>query len=254
MIKSMEYNEIEYASKIFKNGFQSNYYKFELKLLVIYLRDYKNKSKKECKECIIEFCKKYYPEYTYALCYKLIKNSLQVYNDKSTVLIQIDQIPIYEDEYDAIVKLGLNDSLTLVLFAILVKKKLSKKIYKIKNGETSKSKYMQLNQKCLSDLKIMSNKKSKKELLTSLSILNKMNIISMGNNAVIDLNFIIDSNEKEKIISIKNYENTYLYIQRYWGYDKIKNCMYCNEPYLSKSNRQMFCKKHSVSKLNTDKK
>lgn len=248
MIINTKYNEINYAQKIYENGFQSKYYGYELKLLVIYMRDYLHIEFEECRNKIIEFCKQYYPNYTYGLCYKIINKALNYYKNNDAVLIDIKSITIYEDEYDSILKLKLCDSYTMLLFAMLVRKKLSREVYQIKNEEASNSLFMQLNAEMLMDLRKMSGIKTKKDLLSALNVLNQKNIISMGINAVISLNFMIETNAKCPIILIKNYEDTSLYIRRYWGDINIRNCMYCGEPYLSRNHKQMFCKKHFVSK------
>ena len=248
MIANIKYNEINYAKDIYINGFQSKYYSYELKLLAVYLGDFENMSLSTCKDELIMFCQKNYPGYTYALCYTIINKAIAAYKNKSSVLIDIQKVEIYEDEYDNIIKIGLNDTYTLILFAMLIRKKLSRQVFQIKNKEESKSTYLQLSSQMLIDIKTMSGLSSKRELLEALAFLNQHKIISIGNNAVACLNFMIETNEVNPVIIVRNYEDTHIYIRKYWGDKKVKNCLYCGEPFLSRCSRQIFCKSHITSK------
>ena len=244
MIANAKYNELAYTEMIYQHGFQSLYYTYELKLLVLYMRDYLNFTFDECKKNIIEFCEKKYPDYTYARCYRIIQKALRAYGNLHEGLISIENVVIYENEYNDILRFGLGDKETFLLFSMLVRKKLSRKIYEIKNGKSNNSIYLQLTNQVLKDLKCMSGCSSKKEILTLMRHLNTVGAVKMEDNALLKLLFISQDNECTPLFCIQHYEDTWLYVRQFWGDKKISSCEFCGEPYIISSNRQKYCGRH----------
>lgn len=244
MIANTKYNEIAYARQIMENGFQSKYYGYELRLLAVYMRDVLGKSPEEIRCSLIAFCETYYPHYTYAAVYKLVNKAVAISKNQENILIDIPEIEITEAEYNRIVGYGLNDKLTIVLFSLLVRKKLSRKMYEAKNKQESESLFLQLSDEVLSDIRRMSGIGSKKLLVGMLWTLNRKGAVSTYNNALIRLEFMAGIEPSDGLLAIRNYDDTSLYFRRFWGDWKIRSCKKCGDPFYAKNNRQLFCERH----------
>ena len=244
MIANIKYNELGYAKQIYDSGFQSKYYGYELRLLAIYLRDYEKKKPEDIRTFLISFCEKYYPYYTYAAVYKLINKAVTISKNQENILIDIPEIEITEPEYDRVVGYGLSDKLTILMFCLMVRKKLSRKMYEAKNKKKSDSLYIQLSDDMISDIRLMSGIGSKKILMSMMQVLNRKGAVSAYDNALIRLDFMDGVDPGPVLLRIHNCDDTSLYFRQFWGDTKVRRCQKCGEPFFSKNNRQMFCARH----------
>lgn len=249
MIANIKYNELGYAKQIYDSGFQSKYYGYELRLLAIYLRDYEKKKPEDIRTFLISFCEKYYPYYTYAAVYKLINKAVTISKNQENILIDIPEIEITEPEYDRVVGYGLSDKLTILMFCLMVRKKLSRKMYEAKNKKKSDSLYIQLSDDMISDIRLMSGIGSKKILMSMMQVLNQKGAVSAYDNALIRLDFMDGVDPGPVLLRIHNCDDTSLYFRQFWGDTKVRRCQKCGEPFFSKNNRQMFCVRHQGYEL-----
>ena len=98
-----KYKDLNYAQKIYKDGFLTKYRDTELKLVALYMRDILNITKKQDrKEALHKFCEKHLPDYHRMKYYKLINKVVDYSCCKKNFLITIDSIPVMKAEIDYI--------------------------------------------------------------------------------------------------------------------------------------------------------
>lgn len=258
-----KYNELEYARLIYNKGFQSKHIPTELRLLALYYRDVLGLKPKDRKNKLYEFCEKHIPNYNRARHFKMIEKSLKQANNKTSKLITINQVDMYEDEVDFINSLNLSDNHKKVLFSLLVHKKLSKIVYDIRNSNIEDKKeynmmFFKGNNKAYNDIKKISNISStikiNDEIIYDLSnyILFEKGkddkpeyLIKVLHKGLIVLNYIQECNENGNVvITIKDFDNVGLYLDYYNGVDKVLLCKHCNQPFKQTKNNILYCNKH----------
>jgi DNA-directed RNA polymerase subunit RPC12/RpoP len=246
--KQYKYNEREYAKLIYNKGFQTKYFKTELKLLALYLRDI-GLTVKQRTEYIYDFCRKYIPEFHEAQYFGLLDSAIKYSQNKNRQFVNIDSIPIYKAEIDYIN--GITDvdyNSKRVLFTLLVQKKLDNLTYYYRNGKESKSinfkggnqKYNKLKQMA----NIPKNIKINDEIVYNL---NELGYIEIKYAGLIKLTYINNIQYKENdeiIIEVINYDKTGLYFDYYNNLDKVRLCKYCNEPFIQTASNQQYCEEH----------
>ena len=128
-----KYKDLNYAQKIYKDGFLTKYRDTELKLIVLYMRDILNITKKQDrKEALHKFCEKHLPDSHRMKYYKLINKAVDYSCCKKNFLITIDSIPVMKAEIDYINNQELSVDEKKVLFALLTTYKLRKCYFEIK--------------------------------------------------------------------------------------------------------------------------
>src|SRR5574344_1460850 len=125
---NIKYNQLKYAEAIYNNGFstldKSKYY-YEIKLLLLYLRDSQNMKPKQREEYIYEFIKKYNPNFNMVLDYRYIDKALRWASNKQHKLKNIESVKIYSAEIDYIKNLEIQEQYKKILFVLLVQGKLN---------------------------------------------------------------------------------------------------------------------------------
>ena len=128
-----KYDEIKYAELILANGFQTQYYKYELKVITKYWKSIGIKPKKR-KEMLYEFCQNNINGFEREIHYKMINSVLAYANKKTSVPIVINSIPIYKHEFEILSNLPAQNYQKKLMFSLLVEKKLKKEISNLMNG------------------------------------------------------------------------------------------------------------------------
>jgi len=161
-----KYNEIEYAKEIYEHGFQTDFIKYELVLLVKYLKQKKNMKLKDTIDFVYNFCKKYIKNYNEILFYKTIDNAIKKGRKRNNQLIEIKSIPIYTCELEYIDSINIEEDYKKILLSFLMNKKLSHKIMQINNKDINKniSVYFNGTMKKYNKILKMSNLKKKHDI------------------------------------------------------------------------------------------
>ena len=88
-----KYNEQEYGKKIYDDGFQTDFVRYELVVLVKYLKSIGMK-KKETEVFLYEFCEKYIISFNKIKYYKVIDGAIRDGRRGNNKLIVVKQILI----------------------------------------------------------------------------------------------------------------------------------------------------------------
>lgn len=238
-----KYNELAYAELICNNGIQSKYLFTELKLLVLYYRDVLELKPKERELALYNFCYKYIYNFKKEKYYKIIKQVLNKGLNKEVKLIVVDKINIYTLELKYINSLDINYQYKKILFAFLVKHKLNRIIYKIKNNKDYNTLYFKGSKQKYSEIKKMSNIPHKLNLHTEgIHNLNQLGLINILYRGAINLDYIENCKEEGDVaIAITDFENVGLYFDYYNKIKRVIKCEECDKPIRKKSNKQKYC-------------
>lgn len=189
-----KYNELTYAETIYNNGFQTNHYFTELKLLAVYYRQVlKIESAEERKKLLEEFCKQHLVGFTMAVGYKLVFSAAEYAENKNNILIDIPMIVIDEKEYCYIMEKlpsQIDYSMRKVLFAFLVNWKLNKEVFERKNGIRYVTRYFKGGKEKYNNIKKLSNIPAKSNIWEILYNLNQHKLIQGLTSGLIGLNFL----------------------------------------------------------------
>lgn len=241
-----KYNEVKYAELILANGFQTQYYKYELKVLVKYWKSIGIKPKQR-KQMLYEFCQKNIAGFEREIHYKMI-NSVMAYSSKKTsVPIVIKSIPIYKHEFEILNNLPVQEYQKKIMFAILVEKKIKKQISNIMNGinEVELSPFININSKLGRKLVQSARIPSKHKMDRVLYELNQLGHISVMDRELIKLDyfdFLVTDNDPEVLIEVKTFDESGYYFDLLSGDKKIGFCEDCGEIIKRRANNQIRCK------------
>ena len=250
MIKNYKYDEISYAEKIYKdNKFQTKYIPTELKLLVLYYRDYLGLKPKERKIKLTKFCKDNIPNYNKAIHYKIINRVLQKGSNKKEKLIKVETLDIHKDEVEYINSLNVDYEYKKLLFAFLVQMRLNKTVSELKNEKEYTSIYFKGGKKKYQNIKSMANVSSKininDDFINQLSQGDNQ-LISIIHSGLISLNFVKQCKQTGNVaIKIKDYENVGWYFDYYNHVDGVVLCDYCGQPFKQRRKDSRLCNKHN---------
>jgi predicted Zn-ribbon and HTH transcriptional regulator len=256
-----KYRELEYAKKIYEEGFQSKYIPTELRLVVLYMKTFLGYKPKELKEKTYEFCIKNIPGYNRVKYYKVINKAINYAINNKNKLITIKQVDIFDYEINYINDLLIHESdgvipsyvyeCKKVLFAILCIIKINTQISEIKNGKKSKGLYFQGGKKKYNDLskmaKINSKLKINEDIIHTLS---ECKIVTPLHGGLIRLNFIesiskIDkSGDNKVVLEVENFDNCGWYFDYYNKLKKMKLCRFCNQPFKQTKHDILYCNEH----------
>jgi len=251
LIRNYKYDEIAYAEKIYKdNKFQTKHIPTELKLLVLYYRDYLHLKAKDRKEKLTRFCIDNIPNYNRATHFKVVNRALQKGSSKKEKLVKIESIPIYQKELDYINNLDIQYDYKKLLFAFLVQMRLNKTMFEIRNKDKKykSTNYFKGGKQKYQNIKSMANVSSKininDEFINQLSQGDNP-LISILHSGLISLNFLNECKQTgDIVIKIKDYENVGWYFDYYNHVDDIVLCEYCKQPFKQKRKDSRFCNKH----------
>lgn len=242
------YNEIEYAQLIETQGFQSQFYKYELKLLAKYWKHLGVKPS-ERKKRLYEFCELHIEQFDQAIHYKLINSILTYSNKKTAIPIVINSIPIYEHEFTHISSLPLDIHYKKLLFAFLVEKKLRKEIHKFISLDAEinadeLSLYLNVTTKLAKDLMQSAKLPAKLKFNTLIYELNHLGYVTVLEREMIRLDFLSQLIAETLAIGveIQSFSESGLYYDLLSGDKKIRYCEHCHIIMKRKANNQTKCK------------
>lgn len=261
-MRNYKYNELDYAELIYNKGFQTKHIPTELRLVATYIKTILELKPKQLKIQMYDFCSKNIPEYNRARYYKIINKALNQAKKKTSILVKIESICIYDYEVDYINSLEIFDEnneiskydyeCKKVIFALLCQMKLNKAVSKIKSGKESKGIYFKGGNKKYNELKAISK-------ISSVTRVNEDIIYTLGKNGIVDimfnglikLNFMqsIDAlteniENKNIVISITDFDTIGLYFDYYNKKPKMKLCEYCKQPFKQTKSNITYCEKH----------
>lgn len=246
-----KYNEKEYAKKIFKDGFQTKFIKYELLVLVKHLKE-EGYTKKQTEEYVYKFCEKYIEGYNKVKFYKTIDKAIMEGRKKDNKLIVINDIEILKIEMEYIDSLDINLDYKKILLAFLVNKKISNKIRQInaEDEEIKLSVYFEGNKKKYSDIYRQSKTKEKYDINLVIADLIKKELVIPIKEGDIVLSYIeqIPKLEESRISDIfyklqpKNFEDVGWVFDYYKEINNIKVCENCGSLIKTNNNKMKYCK------------
>jgi hypothetical protein len=262
-----KYNEELYGKTIYKKGFQTNYIKSELTILVKYLKQIENKNKKETEKILYEFCKKHIEGFNNIQYFKVIDSAIRNGRKKNNRLITIKSIPLYKKEIEYIDKLSLNHEYKKLLLSFLVNKRISHEVRKIHDSKCNElSVYFGGSNRKYRDVIKSANLVDKYKIDDMIYELVNSNIIASIINGDIVLEFMYkiygyeseyvtikdEVVEKKKIIfnpnnyeiyeELTNFENIGYIFDFYKGVNNVKKCGKCGTYIKSNNNKHKYCK------------
>lgn len=262
-----KYTELNYAKKIYENGFQSEQHKpTELRLVATYMRRILDYKPKKLREEMYKWCECNIPEYKKELYYKMINSSIRKACQKGSMLTNIDRILFYKYEMDYINGLFIKEDINpqkesvysngckKILFTLLFKMKANKLLAETKSNDEDfeyTGKYFKGGQKKYTELKNLAKLPQKMRINEDIIHTLWINgLVSPMYNGLIKLNFMeelyeLQNNNKEIdntiALEIKEYDSIGLYFDYYNKDKKISFCKECGKIFKKKSNRQEYC-------------
>ena len=236
-----KYNERKYAEKILKEGFLTNYYIYELKLVAKFYKKIGCKPK-DRKELLYKFCEKHMENFNRVRFYKTINSILRFASKKTSKIIEIDKIPVYDEEVDYINNLDLNYHYKKVLFALLVQNKINKEIAEILYNNPSQYNFFGGSKKHFTEIKEMAKIPTKYNINKIIHHFSNEGLVEVRTRGKINLLFVEDIPQGEEVVmEITTYDNVGYYFDWYNGDKKIAECVECGKLIKLTSNRKKYC-------------
>lgn len=267
-----KYNEREYAKKIYEEGFQTRFIKYELVILVKYLKEL-GRTKKDTEIELYSFCEKYINKFNKIKYYKVIDGAIRDGRKRNNKLIVLDSIVIMKSELEHIDSLDVGYEYKKLLFAMLVSKKISFALAKIQPEKKEEEKNLSLfiggSTKKFKELFKLANITSKYEVdgkYYTYKVDNMINelvkkelVSSLDNHSgLIYLDCLKDIEQDGEIfyeLKNKDFDKIGYIFDYYKGENKIKMCEVCGSLFKQKSNKQKYCVDCSKQiKLENDRK
>jgi hypothetical protein len=226
-MNQFRYNEKEYAELILKNGFLTQYHRYELKILVKYFKEELGEKASERKKLIYEFCENNIVNFNRVKYFKMINSALAYGSKRINKLILINSIPIVDKEIEYINGLELDDTHKKIMFTLLVKIKLNKEISKQISGESSKYNFFGGKNESYKEIFDMSKLSSEYNINSLINDLSNSRYVEVRTRGKINLLFIdnIKFSDNDKIIfNVSNFDNVGYYFEWFNGNDKFIKC------------------------------
>ena len=245
------FNEEKYATEILNKGFIGNKQGLELFILAKYYRFKENKTKKECKELLIQFCNTQMEDYQNSDLYKKVNSTIDRAYSKDVVFLNINYIEFNECELSYINSLNISPAGKQTLFGLWCCNKLN-----IKAGQSDK--WVNIS---YTELKKFSNLSSG-NMLKIMNELYNNGLIFVSDRCAICLTFLEDynvyfdeyikeiyHNHKNKDVMppidsycVEDFKTCGLWWQKFNGSKKVIVCDDCGVLTVRNSNRQKYCK------------
>lgn len=242
------YDEKKYAEELLKNGFLTQYHRYELKILVKYFKEVLNKKARERKNLIYEFCENHIVNFNKVKYFKMINSALSYGSKKNNKLILIKSIPITDKEINYIQGLELDDVHKKILFTFIAKIKLNKEITKQIYGKSSEYNIFGGKKESYKEVFEMSKLSNKYNINTLVNELSNMGCIDVRTKGKINLKFIenIEVSEKDVVVfEISDFDSVGYYFEWYNGNEKFIKCENndCWEVIKKTSGSKKYCSK-----------
>ncbi len=220
-----KYNEKEYGKAIFEKGFQSDFIKYELVVLVKYLKFLKY-NKKDTEKFLYEFCEKYIEGFNKVQYFKIIDKAIKDGRKTNNKLIEIKEIMITKNEMEYIDFLDIEYNYKKLLLAFLVRKKIALEIHKLSNPEAVFSTYFNGSKKSYKEIFQMANIGSgyKVDLMINELVEKGILISIIKGDIVLDYINNINKENDEVYEVIKDFDNVGFVFDYYKRINNIKKC------------------------------
>ncbi|CAG7839934.1 hypothetical protein CLOHAE12215_01350 [Clostridium haemolyticum] len=240
-----QYDEETYAKLIYEKGFQTRFIRYELVVLVKYLKtlDY---TKKDTERFIYDFCNKYIEGFNKVKYFKIIDGAIRDGRKKDNKLIVVKDVPIFVAEIEYIDSLELEDDYKKLLLAFLVNKKISLAIYKLSNPNANLSTYVGGSVKKFNKIFKTANITSKLKINEMINKLVQYGLVTSVIRGDIILTYMDNIPEDQEVfykLSNNEFENVGYVFDYYKKNDKIKKCEKCKALVKTKSNKTKYCPK-----------
>lgn len=246
-----KYNEVFKAKMIYENGFQSNYKRTDLQMLVLYMRDYLNYKPLKIEGELDIWCKKHYDGFNMARDYDIIKKINSYVKKKSHKLLYVEKIGIYEEEFNYIKSLPIEHVYKKFLFAFLVKIKYSKAANFIRKGYEPSYTIFQGDAEKYKEIgniaKIPDKLRVHEDIIHTLNEAGLLESTFKGQIIVHFIKNIPEIKSESPMFYVTRYDLAGWYFDYYCGGKRIKLCKECNEPFYMKSNSHEYCDDHKPS-------
>ncbi len=219
-----KYNEREYGEAIFNNGLQSDFVRYELVVLVKYLKSLGYK-KKDTEVFLYDFCGKNIEGFNEVKYYKVIDGAIRDGRKRDNKLIEVKEILLMKNEMEYIDNLEVDHEYKKLLLGFLVRKKISLAINKINNDEATLSNYFGGGKKGFREVFQMSNIKAGYKVDEIITGLVKKGIVISVIKGDIVLDYINKIPIGDEIYEvIKDFDNIGWAFDYYKGVNKIIKC------------------------------
>ena len=219
-----KYNELEYAKKIYDDGFQTDFVRYELVVLVKYLK-LLGKKKKETEIFLYDFCKKYIKSFNEIKYYKVIDGAIRDGRRRDNKLIEVKQIIIMKSEMEYIDNLDVDQEHKKLLLGFLVRKKIALAINKINNDDAVLSTYFGGGKRGFREIFTISNIKAGYRVDDMVNELVKKEIVISVIKGDIILDYINKIPDEDEVYEVvKDFEHIGWIFDYYKGANKIIKC------------------------------
>jgi len=243
-------HQTEYAKYVFENGFQSDNNLMELKFVAIYMRDILLYKPKKRKAEIIGFCAKYYNDFKERRDYWLVKKSLNYSLNKKNILIDFDNIILYNNEMEFISKQNISDDAKRLLVALLIEHKKSEHRYILSHDDDYTSILYGGNSTKYNYIKKVSHIVSSQDINYLIGIISEdVNLIdNKATHGLFKLTFLSQIKEHDSVWKIvKDFENLGWYYDLYIENKKVGVCEQCNKLFKITGKNQKYCKDCAIN-------
>lgn len=257
---SHKYDELEYAKEVYKNGFQSAFVRYEIMVLVKYLK-FLGYDKKNTEREIYNFCQEHIENFNEVKFYKVIDGAIRDGRKLSSPLIIVKSIPIYVKELEYIDSLNIEHEYKKLLLSMYVKKKISLEIHKLTNEKAKLSLYVNAHRKNAKEIFESAKITGKHKFDYMVNYLLNKEIIGLVYNGDVVLECISNMDEicedDEVYYNLLNSEFNYcgLVFDLYKSVNRVKVCGRCCQIIKCngrKDNSRKYCDKCSKI-INTEK-
>lgn len=240
-----KYNEIDYAKCVYENGFQTKHIPTEMKLLLVYARDYLGTKKSQLKNFAYEFCEKHVEGFNRVLWFKTINKAVNFASANKNRLLNVGSVGLTEGEVSYITALPFSQDYKKLFMAFLVQAKLNKTVYEFKNGKEYTSTFFKGGIKKYNEVKKMANVNGKVDINGDFIYdVSREGYIAIYHNGLIKHLWMDDCKASgDTVIEIMDFENVGWYLDYYCGVKGVKLCKECLQPYHANSKEKVYCKK-----------
>lgn len=261
-----KYTELDYAKKIYEEGFQSENHKpTEMRLVATYMRRILDYKPKQLRDEMYKWSEEHIPGYKRELYYPLINRAIIQACKKGSMLVNVDSVDFYKFELDYITSLNIMDKenncpskfeyeckklLFIFLFIMKVNKYISEKKSLDENFKYT-GKYFQGGQRKYSKLKKLACLPDKIKINEDvINTLWQNELVTPMYNGLIKMDFIEQIYQMQSehdiehippVISIVDYESVGLYFDHYMGNKKILFCENCGKIFKKTGKNQKYC-------------
>lgn len=250
-----KYRELDLAERIYRCGFQTNHLPSELRLLALYLKTVLGLRPRQVKSKLEEFLQKQMPDYSQEKYYPLINRALRQTAPKDSRLIQIEELPVWQEELDYIRKVPLTakDGVILaedyncrkLLFAFLVEMRLVQTACRLESlplyFKGDKKRYTELQKTAKIPDQVSLHE-------TLIHCLDQAGLVQILFGGMLRLCFLEELEtipksvfHQEPALRIRNLTSYGWYFDYANSRPRIRLCSACSQPFRPRTNRQIYC-------------